>query len=221
MKPVSTEEAINGQFGDRHGFESANFSKRFKNINNSAAVILIYIRKSEWSTDMCEVGWTCLPKQIRIKFDKEQTEVEKQRMKEEAHFYVRITLATEFHFAEQMGKTYYADLADVNALKHYQIHKMTPFEDFKEMVRKDYKIPTHLQRFWLWSKRRNNTVRVSEPLIEDEIDLKTVLDLRHFRDKDFPSNQTKYALLTIVLFLEAPEDTALKEGIPGTTLHSI
>lgn len=170
---------------------------------------------------MCEVGWTCLPKQIRIKFDKEQTEVEKQRMKEEAHFYVRITLATEFHFAEQMGKTYYADLADVNALKHYQIHKMTPFEDFKEMVRKDYKIPTHLQRFWLWSKRRNNTVRVSEPLIEDEIDLKTVLDLRHFRDKDFPSNQTKYALLTIVLFLEAPEDTALKEGIPGTTLHSI
>lgn len=218
VKDVSAEEAISAQFGDRRGTSSANFSKEFNSNNKSAAVMLIYIRKTEWERVMCDYGVTCLPMQIRAALDKEQTEKEKrQKLKQEAHRYVIIKLATEFHFAEQIGKTYYFDLVDFDAVKNYRIHKLTSFDDFQEMVSKDFGIPKHLQRFWKWSKRVNDKILVSKPMMKENINVATVLDLRYLKNKGSLPDQEKTALMTFKLFLESSEEASLNRGISRDT----
>lgn len=206
VKEVSTEEAINEQFGDQNGTTSANFSKEFESVNKSAAVRLIYIRKTEWNTVMCDVGKHHLPEQLEERFDKELMEKEDQQKKKEAHLYVNINLATEFHFAEEIGKSHHFGLANFERVKNYRIYKKTSFEDFTEMVSKEFGIPKHLQRFWGWPQSSNSNEGVSESL-ETKVPhgLNTVLDLRWFKDKRLPHNQEENALMTINLILETPE----------------
>lgn len=116
-----------------------------------------------------------------------------------------IKLACEKHFAEQLGDSYHFDLADFNHVKSYRVHKKTPFEDFKETISNDLGIPKHLQRFWLWNQRQNGTLRISKPLEMSTVELNTVLDLRHFKEKSLTGSTEKNALMTIKLFLETPD----------------
>ena len=136
----------------------------------------------------------------------EQTEKEKrQKEKQEAHLYVVIKLACEKHFAEQLGESYYFDLANFDGVQHYRVHKKTLFEEFKEMVSRDFGIAKHLQRFWLWTQRQNGTTRIEKPLETGSVELKTVLDLKAFKERNLPPASEKNALMTVKLFLETPD----------------
>ena len=136
----------------------------------------------------------------------EQTKKEKrQEEKSEGHLYVVIQLACERHFAEQLGEICYFDLADFDGVQHYEVHKRTPFEDFKEMVSRDFGIAKHLQRFWSWCPRQNGTTRIEKPLETESGEIKTVLDLKAFREKNIPLASQKTALMTVKLFLETPD----------------
>ena len=148
-------------------------------------------------------------------FEKEKRQKEKQ----DAHLHVNIKLATEKHFKEQLGETYYSDLANFEEVTTYRLHKKTRFEDFKERVSQDFGIPTHLQRFWLWMHRQNGTVRIDKPLEPMSEKIETVLDLRHYKEKLSTPMPERNALMTIQLFLEAPEqDNVLRSLNPSEIL---
>ena len=136
----------------------------------------------------------------------EQTKKERQQeAKREGHLYVVIQLACERHFAEQLEESCHFELADFYGVRHYRVHKRTPFEDFKEMVSRDFGIAKHHQRFWLWSQRQNGTTRIEKPLETESGKIKTVLDLRAFREGNLPAASQKTALMTVKLFLETPD----------------
>ena len=136
----------------------------------------------------------------------EQTKKERrQKEKREGHLYVAIQLACEKHFAEQLGESYYFDLADFDGVQHYRVHKRTPFEDFKEMVSRDFGVAKHLQRFWSCYLRQNRTTRIEKPLPSKPGEIKTVLDLVAFKEKNIPPAAQETALMTVKLFLETPD----------------
>eukprot|EP00210_Caulerpa_lentillifera_P006759 g6459.t1 len=218
----SAETAINEQFGDKSGIASANFAHGLEYVNQSNAVMLVYIRISDWNRIMCDASKEDISEPIRKDLEAEQLEkLKRWKEKKEAHLYVVIKLVCEKHFAEQLGKSYYLDLANFNAAKNYRIQKKTPFEDFQQMVSKDFGVPKHLQRFWLWIHRTNNTIRVSKPLTECGTELKTVLDLRHYKEKTLNHFPEKNALMTIKLFLESPSEVALNGRMASGVLHTI
>eukprot|EP00210_Caulerpa_lentillifera_P006772 g6471.t1 len=222
VKEELPEKAINEQFGDEDGTTSANFAHGLKYAKQSTAYMLVYIRISDWDRIMCDAGKEDISEPIRKRLEAEQLEKERrQKEKKEAHLYVVIKLACEKHFAEQLGESYYFDLANFDAVKNYRIQKKTPFEDFQQMVSKDFGVPKHFQRFWLWIYRTNNTMRVSKPLNEIGSELKTVLDLRHYKEKTLNHFPEKNALMTIKLFLESPSESALNGGMAGGALRAI
>ena len=120
----------------------------------------------------------------------------RQEEKREGHLYVAIKLACERHFAEQLGESCYFGLADFDDVQHYRVHKKTPFEDFKEMVSRDFGIAKHLQRFWLWTQRENGTTRIERHLETGFGEIKTVLDLKAFKERDLSPVFEKTALMT-------------------------
>ncbi|KAF7815408.1 ubiquitin carboxyl-terminal hydrolase 12-like isoform X1 [Senna tora] len=52
----------------------------------------------------------------------------------------------------------------VKMLKHY-----CKWRNLEEEIAKEYGIPVHCQRFWLWAKRQNDTYRPSRPLTPMQI----------------------------------------------------
>ena len=137
----------------------------------------------------------------------------RQEAKKEGHLYVVIKVAGERHFAEQLGESCYFDLVDFDGVQNYRVHKKTPFEDFKEMISRDFGIAKHLQRFWSWTLRQNGTTRIEKPLEAVSGKIKTVLDLAAFRERHLPPASEKTALMTVKLFLETPD--------VGNVLHSL
>eukprot|EP00210_Caulerpa_lentillifera_P006758 g6458.t1 len=222
VKEESPQTARNEQFGDKNRIASANFDQGLKYVNQSNVVMLVYIRISDWDRIMCDAGKEGISKPIRKHLEVELLKKENEKKeKKEAHLYVVIKLACEKHFAEQLGESCYFDLANFDAVKNYRIQKKTPFEDFQRMVSKDFGVPKHLQRFWLWIYRTNNTMRVSKPLNEIGSELKTVLDLRHYKEKASNHLPQKNALMTIKLFLESPSESTLSGGMVGGALRAI
>lgn len=107
--------------------------------------MLVYIRKFEWERITSDTGKQHLPEKVREQLDKEHFADEKQhKEKQEAHLCVNIRLATEFHFISQIGQSCDCNSASLDAVKQHRVHKNTPFEDFKEIVSKNFGIPKHL-----------------------------------------------------------------------------
>ena len=127
-----------------------------------------------------------------------------------------IKLATEKNLSEQLAEKYYFDMADFDRLSTYRLYKKTLFKDFNEKVSKDVGIPPEVQRFWLWKQRQNGTMHLDKPLDTSIINVETVLDLRHFKEKTMTPTIEKTALLTIHLYLETPEsENALHQLQPN------
>ena len=116
-----------------------------------------------------------------------------------------IKLAYEKQFAEQLGQNCCFDLTDFDGVHHYRVHKRTPFEDFKEMVSRNFGVDKHLQRFWSWTLRQNGTSRIEKPLETGSGEIKTVLDLKAFRERDPSTVYEMTAFMTVNLFLETPD----------------
>ncbi|WOL07935.1 ubiquitin carboxyl-terminal hydrolase 13 [Canna indica] len=155
----------------------------FKFTKYSNAYMLVYIRESDKEKVMCDVDEKDIVEHLRISLKKEQKEKEhKRKEKAEAHLYTIIKVARNEDFAEQIGKEIFFDLVDHDKVWNFRIQKQLPFSHFKHEVAKEFGIPVHFQRFWLWAKRQNHTYRPNRPLTPQE-EAQTVGQLREVSKK--------------------------------------
>ncbi|CAA2943437.1 ubiquitin carboxyl-terminal hydrolase 12-like [Olea europaea subsp. europaea] len=65
------------------------------------------------------------------------------------------------------------DLVDHDKVKSFHIQRQEPFQLLKEKVASEFGVPVKCQRFWLWTKHQNHTLRLNGPLTHVE-DAQTV-----------------------------------------------
>ena len=167
--------------------------------------------KEDISEPVCRIlevrdcSWCCLPDKMTYRQAGQARKERRREQKREGHLYVVIKVACEKHFVEQLGQNCYFGLADFDSVQQYRVHKRTPFEDFKEMISRDFGIAKHLQRFWSWTQRQDGTTRIEKSLETGSGEIKTVLDLAAFRERNLPPASEKTALMTVKLFLGTPD----------------
>jgi len=189
-------------------------SPGLKYAKQSTAYMLVYIRDSDWDNISCRVGKEEIAEHIRTRLEAEQQEKERrQKEKEEAHLYVVIKVACDTDFKSQIGNMHYFDLVNFDQVMSYRIHKRTKFDEFRKKVAEDFGVTPSQQRFWIWKRRHNSTVRPDTPLPPD-LCIDTILDLREFKDHPYSTAPEKNALMTVKLYLEMPE-------APGRPLNDI
>ncbi|KAI9082368.1 hypothetical protein K1719_035791 [Acacia pycnantha] len=113
----------------------------------------------------------CHPQQERLTKDQEENEHEKneevhviQKNKEEADLYTFVKVARDEDFARQVGRDIYFDLVDHDKVKCFHVKKQMHFIHFKDEVAKEFGIPVHFMRFWLWAKRQSHCYRPNRPV---------------------------------------------------------
>ncbi|XP_048137608.1 ubiquitin C-terminal hydrolase 13-like isoform X4 [Rhodamnia argentea] len=131
---------------------------------------------------------------------KEQEEEEQRKCKTQAHLYTIIKVAREEDLVDKIGKDIYFDLVDHDKVRSFRIQKQTPFTLFKEEVAREFGVPVHCQRFWLWAKRQNHTYRPLRPLTAQE-EAQQVGQVREMRNKAYYKGQLKL-FLEVVLGLD-------------------
>ncbi|KAJ4829155.1 ubiquitin carboxyl-terminal hydrolase 13 [Turnera subulata] len=155
---------------------------QFKFTKFSNAYMLVYIRESDKDKILCNVDDNDIAKHLQLfhfdlhsilvqislfqeRLKKEQEEKEnRKKEKAEAHLYTVIKVARDEDLAEQIGKDIYFDLVDHDKVRRFRVPKQMSFFLFKEEVAKEFGIPVHFQRFWLWARRQNQTCRLNRPL---------------------------------------------------------
>ncbi|XP_061338198.1 ubiquitin C-terminal hydrolase 13-like [Gastrolobium bilobum] len=114
---------------------------------------------------------------------KEQEEKDnKNKEKEEAHLFTVIKVARDKDLAVQIGKDIYFDLVDHDKVRSFRVLNQRSFNLFKEEVAKEFGIPVQFQRFWLWTKRQNDTYRPNRPMTHIE-EAQPVGELRELSNK--------------------------------------
>ncbi|KAL5553895.1 hypothetical protein UlMin_041296 [Ulmus minor] len=160
------KRALEEQYGGETPPTSAGLNNaRFKFRKYSSAYILVYIRESDKEKIICNVDEKDIGEHLRVRLKKQQEEKElKRKKKAEAHLYTIIKVARNGDILEQIGKNIYFDLVNHDKVPRFRIQKQIPFKLFKEEIAKEWGIPVHFQRFWLWAKRQNHTYRPNRPL---------------------------------------------------------
>ncbi|XP_044483132.1 ubiquitin C-terminal hydrolase 12-like isoform X3 [Mangifera indica] len=181
-----TKRALEEQYGGEEELPQTNpgFNNTpFKFTKYSNAYMLVYIRESDKDKIICNVDEKDIAEHLRERLKKEQEEKEhKKKEKAEAHLYTIIKVARDEDLVEQIGRDIYFDLVDHDKVRSFRIQKQIPFNLFKEDVAKEFGIPVHLQRFWLWAKRQNHTYRPNRPLTPLE-ETQTVGQVREVSNK--------------------------------------
>ncbi|KAI3952853.1 hypothetical protein MKW92_019982 [Papaver armeniacum] len=168
----------------------------------SNAYMLVYIRESNRDDIICNVDEKDIAEQLRIRLKKEQEEKEhKKKEKVEAHLYATIKVTRDEDLSKQIGKDIYFDLVDHDKVCSFRIQKQIPFNLFKEEVAKEFGVPVQYQRFWLWSRRANDTYRPGRPLTLEE-ETQSVEQLREVSNKLARNTVWNYQLQDLKLFLE-------------------
>ncbi|XP_009368548.2 ubiquitin C-terminal hydrolase 12-like isoform X1 [Pyrus x bretschneideri] len=161
------KRALEEQYGGEEELPQTNpgFNNTlFKFTKYSNAYMLVYIRESDRDKIICNVDEKDIAEHLRERLKKEQEEKEhKKKEKAEAHLYTIIKVARDENLMEQIGKDIYFDLVDHDKVRSFRIQNQTPFNLFKEEVAKEFGIPVHFQRFWLWAKRQNHPNRPLTP----------------------------------------------------------
>ncbi|KXZ54806.1 hypothetical protein GPECTOR_4g877 [Gonium pectorale] len=175
----------------------------------SNAYMLVYVRRQDWQTIMCDVTKDNIQKHLLDRLEREMLDKEaRHRDKMEAHLYCSLKVASDQDFRDQVGDASYFDLVDHTLLPakcHYRLRKQTKFSEFKEEVARRTGIPPHRQRFWTWKRRTNTTYRPDRPLTAAE-EASQLVDLREIREMGGGAG-AKSALMDIRLYLEElPED---------------
>eukprot|EP00249_Psilotum_nudum_P018816 c26973_g2_i1 orf=2-2626(-) len=147
------------------GFNNAPF--KFTKYSN--AYMLVYIRESDKDKIICTADEADIAEHLQVRLKKEQEEKErKKKEKAEVHLYTIIKVACDDDLSSQLGKDIHFDLVDHDKVRSFRIQKQTPFIYFKEEVAKEFGVPAHCQRYWLFAKRQNHTYRPIRPLTELE-----------------------------------------------------
>ncbi|KAJ7569829.1 hypothetical protein O6H91_01G096500 [Diphasiastrum complanatum] len=203
---VTKEEikrALEEQYGGEEELPQTNpgFNNApFKFTKYSNAYMLVYIRDCDKDKIICNVDEKDIAEHLQVRLKKEQEEKERKRKeKAEAHLYTIIKVARDKDLASQIGKDIFFDLVDHDKVPSFRIQKQTPFSVFKEEVAKEWGIPVHCQRFWLWAKRQNHTYRPNRPLTEPE-EQQTVGHLKE------ASNKAHNAELKLFLEVNVSQD---------------
>ncbi|CAL9099651.1 unnamed protein product [Musa textilis] len=212
-----TKRAIEEQYGGEEELPQINpgFNNTpFKFTKYSNAYMLVYIRESDKDKIMCNVDEKDIAEHLRIRLKREQEEKEqKKKEKAEAHLYTIIKVARDKDLTEQIGRDIYFDLVDHDKVRSFRIQKQLPFSIFKEEVAREFGIPVHYQRFWLWAKRQNHTYRPNRPLSPQE-EAQSVGQLREISNK--AQNAELKLLLEVELGLDlhpSPPPEKTKEDI--------
>ncbi|KAJ7528132.1 hypothetical protein O6H91_16G085500 [Diphasiastrum complanatum] len=201
-----TKRALEEQYGGEEELPQTNpgfNNPPFKFTKYSNAYMLVYIRESDKDKIICNVDEKDIAEHLQVRLKKEQEEKERKRKeKAEAHLYTIIKVARDKDLATQIGKDIFFDLVDHDKVQSFRIQKQTLFSVFKEEVAKEWGIPVHCQRFWLWAKRQNHTYRPNRPLTEQE-ELQTVGHLKE------ASNKAHNAELKLFLEVNLAQDQRL------------
>lgn len=175
----------------------------------SNAYMLVYIRESDWARIMSQTTQDDIAEHLRERFQQEQIEKEaRQKMKQEAHLYCTLKLATDKDLMEQgSAPTQYLDLFNHDRLpaEHvFRVKKNMRFEQFKADVAAALGVPVAAQRYWIWTNRGNNgSLRPNRPLTPKE-EQDSLMELREHRDQSTRSS-AKQSLMDIKLLLEVPQ----------------
>ncbi|XP_074566066.1 ubiquitin C-terminal hydrolase 13-like isoform X2 [Curcuma longa] len=177
------KRAIEEQYGGEEEMNPGFNNTPFKFTKYSNAYMLVYIRESDKDKIMCNVDEKDIAEHLRIRLKREQEEKEQKKTeKSEAHLYTIIKVARDKDMREQIGRDIYFDLVDHDKVHSFRIQKQLPFSVFKEEVAKEFGVPVHFQRFWLWAKRQNNTYRPIRPLSTQQ-EAESVGQLREISNK--------------------------------------
>ena len=210
---VSEEQAIQENWGGVPEAIPDSFGNQPR-VRFSNAYMLVYVRKSEWDSIMCEVTEDDISEHIRARLRAEE-EAKEKRAKEraEAHLYTNVTVTTDDDLKKQIGSSVYFDLADFNSVElSMKIPKKAKFSVIQDAVAEKYGIPVEYQRFWKFSKRHNHTIRPQWPITLSRDD--TLMELADTRIL----KQGETAKLN--LYLERlPADKDLRVPLGETTMN--
>ena len=117
----------------------------------------------------------------------EQREKEaRQKAKAEAHLYCSVRLGRDCDMAAQVGREgVWFDLVDYNKLPEastFRVRKHTKFGELKRLVEARLGVPVEKQRYWTWTKRQNNTMRLADLQLGAEHEEQSLTDLREHAD---------------------------------------
>ena len=116
----------------------------------------------------------------------EQREKEaRQKAKAEAHLYCSVRLARDADMAAQVGSSVWFDLVDYDRLPEassLRVRKHTKFGELKRLVAEQLGVPVESQRYWTWTKRQNNTIRLSDKVLGPDHDEFSLMDMREHAD---------------------------------------
>ncbi|KAM0883676.1 hypothetical protein ACQ4PT_031462 [Festuca glaucescens] len=140
---------------------------RFTKYSN--AYMLVYIRESDKEKIICDLDETDISEHLKTRLRKENEDKEnKKKEKAEAHMFTALKVARDLDLAEQIGRHMIFDLVDYEKIHSFRVSKDMTINQVKEELSKEFRIPAHSQRFWLWAKRQNHTYRPSRPLNQHE-----------------------------------------------------
>lgn len=149
--------------GGGYGTQTARQALRFAN-----AYMLVYIRKSEWDTIMCEVTEDDIEAHVRARLKAEQEALEmRKRERAEAHLYALVRVATDNDLKRTVGFKRYFDLVDFDKddlTLNLKLRQKAPFSEVQRAVEQHTGVPPHRQRFRQWFLRQNQTYRAGEPI---------------------------------------------------------
>uniref|UniRef100_A0A0A9B6U1 UBP13 n=1 Tax=Arundo donax TaxID=35708 RepID=A0A0A9B6U1_ARUDO len=95
---------------------------------------------------------------------------------------IKIKVTQDSYLSNKVGSTICFDLLDGNELSYLRLSH-EHFSAFKNQIESDFKVPVHMQRFWVFIKRDNSTYRPSRVLSVEE-QHKTIGDIEKSIDGD-------------------------------------
>nr|GEX04170.1 ubiquitin carboxyl-terminal hydrolase 12-like isoform X2 [Tanacetum cinerariifolium] len=165
------KSAMDEQYGGEYELPQENslLDNSPSKLKYSNAYMLVYIRESDQENMMCNVDENDIAEHLRIRLKKEQEEMErKKKEREEAHLYRTIKVARDEDLKEQIGKDIYFDLVNFDRVRSFRVHVHTSLVAFKEELAKEFGIPVHCQRLWLWKNPQYRTYWPTRPLTPNE-----------------------------------------------------
>lgn len=184
--PATRKEAVEDNFGgpgDEAEERTGNVMTRLMSIRASRehkyrrftnAYMLVYIRESDLATILQPIAEPDIPPHISESIRREEeTERVRREEKQRQQMMVKARIITERHVADHGGYDLF-NLDNRNlALTEHVTHVVRRDETLGKLretvAQEDLQIAAERVRFWTLAPRRNKTIRLDEPLSEEEL----------------------------------------------------
>ena len=172
--PCNLKEVLEENYGgEQTSLAGVNMRPNGRPINRfTNAYMLVYIRECMIDNVLAPVTEEDIPRHLAERIETENRLREmKLRESEEQKFYMKVLVATNDTFRANTGFDFvkFDELhAEENHLLVHKLRKDSPFYMVKEDLSKLVGIPANQFRVWMMVNRQNRTVRVDEPIYEDD-----------------------------------------------------